>query len=172
MLLISEEYRALNAASHAQYNSWGRGGVLWLEKICALLQETPDVQSVLDYGCGKGDLAKALHRDGYDARGYDPAVPGYDHLPEKADFLVCLDVLEHIEPDCLGNVLAHIRSLAPRCLLAIATRAAKHVLPDGRNAHLIVENEAWWLERIGYHFTNVTPIDSLQQREVTVFCEN
>jgi hypothetical protein len=32
--------------------------------------------------------------------------------------------------------------------LIIATSPAKKFLPDGRNAHLIVETPGWWKERI------------------------
>ena len=32
--------------------------------------------------------------------------------------------------------------------LIIACYPAKKILPDGRNAHLIVENPTWWLDKI------------------------
>jgi len=52
--------------------------------------------------------------------------------------------LEHVEPDRLGNVLDHIRRLSGKgCYIVIATRPAAAILPDGRNAHLIVKDADW-----------------------------
>jgi hypothetical protein len=88
---------------------------------------------------------------------YDPAVEGIDEEPDPADLVVCTDVLEHIEPDCLDDVLADIS----RCTLKVAmltvctVPAAKH-LPDGRNAHLIVENSRWWMRKLFHHFDPLT----------------
>jgi len=63
-------------------------------------------------------------------------------------------VLEHVEPDLLDNVLAHISSLTRHyAFLNIATVAALKTLPDGRNAHLIVEPPEWWRARLERHFT-------------------
>ena len=39
-----------------------------------------------------------------DYRPYDPAFPEYGE-PRGADLVCCIDVLEHIEPDLLDNVL-------------------------------------------------------------------
>ena len=176
MNLISDEYRALNAESHVADANWGRGGIAWLEVVKKFLAEF-NAKTVLDYGCGKGALVDALNKEeGIIAFGYDPAMPGYDNCAAENsynyDFLVCLDVLEHIEPALLGNVLAHIRGKSNRCLITIATRKAKHILPDGRNAHLIVENNEWWLERLSYHFDKIEVIPSLRKSELTVLCSN
>ena len=54
----------------------------------------------------------------------------------------------------LDTVLAHIRLLARKiAFLVINTRIANKVLPDGRNAHLIIEPGTWWdgrLEAAGF----------------------
>jgi hypothetical protein len=80
---------------------------------------------------------------------YDPGIPGKDHLPKPADLVVCTDVLEHIEPELLDGVLRHLYLLAGRgAYLVIATRLARELLPDGRNAHLIVQEPPWWLAKL------------------------
>ena len=108
-------------------------------------------ESILDYGCGKGTF-KASFADLKTRsiiREYDPAIPGKDAPPASADVVVCTDVLEHIEPECLEAVLDDLRRLTLKiAVLNIATRAAAKVLPDGRNAHLIVEPYTWWLPRL------------------------
>lgn len=104
---------------------------------------------MLDYGCGKGTLCSQIPG----ARGYDPAVPEFTDPPEAADLLVCTDVLEHIEPDCLDDVLEHTRTLTKKLsVFIVACRPANKTLPDGRNTHLIVEDQEWWLKRLMQYF--------------------
>ncbi len=82
-------------------------------------------------------------------REYDPAIEGKDGRPVFADLVVCTDVLEHIEPDRLDNVLTHLRTLARRAVfVVINTQPSNKTLTDGRNAHLIVEPAVWWYERL------------------------
>jgi predicted SAM-dependent methyltransferase len=84
-----------------------------------------------------------------EVRYYDPAVHGRDEEPEPADLISCIDVLEHIEPEKLRAVLDHIHSLMERVgYFVIALRPAEKRLPDGRNAHLIIDNAHWWLDRL------------------------
>jgi len=131
---------------HHQRADYGMNGVRHLASIKALAQAY-DAHSLLDYGCGKQTLIEALRVPW--ARGYDPGVPGLDGPPVPADIVVCTDVLEHIEPDCLEAVLDHIRSLTTKVIFAtISLQPAKKVLPDGRNTHLIVQPAAWWLWRL------------------------
>jgi hypothetical protein len=82
-------------------------------------------------------------------QGYDAGFAAYSAEPDPADLLVCIDVLEHIEPDCLDAVLQH---LASKCLhlafITIHTGPAAKVLKDGRNAHLIQKNEDFWLPKL------------------------
>ncbi len=116
---------------------------------------------MLDYGAGRGSLAEALRLlVPADIRisEYDPAVPRIQDMPVFADLVVTTDVLEHVEPERLGAVLAHLRLLARKAIFAvIATRPSNKVLSDGRNAHLILEQDAWWVERLLKARFQVTP---------------
>ena len=47
----------------------------------------------------------------FEIKEYDPAIPGKDSLPEPADIVVCSDVLEHIEPNYLLNVLVDFNAI-------------------------------------------------------------
>jgi hypothetical protein len=141
---ISDEYRDLLRAKHAE-PGWGDEGSLW-EKPVRRLAERLGAEHILDYGCGKGTLKPVLEKRGFIVTEYDPGVPGKDSLPRPADLVACTDVLEHIEFEALPAVLSHIYSLATRgAYFVIACRPALHKLPDGRNAHLIVESSGWWL---------------------------
>lgn len=144
-MLITDDYRAQNAAMHAEKPHYGRGGYLAAERVERLAKKF-NAGTILDYGCGKATLASALPHLAVSC--YDPAVPGRDSPPSPADIVVCSDVMEHVEPDCLADVIRHLHSLSREVLyLEIATVPALKYLPDGRNAHLIVEPAAWWLEK-------------------------
>lgn len=144
-MLISDEYRKLNKELHETNEAYGTSGHKHAEAVIGLANamQTADI---LDYGCGKGTLNAAV---GIRLKEYDPAVPGKDEHPAPADLVVCGDVLEHIEPDCLDYVLTDLEELTKRAIfLCVATRPAKKVLSDGRNAHLIVEPKEWWLPKL------------------------
>lgn len=102
---------------------------------------------VLDYGCGKCTLQAAL---GTTINNFDPCILALGKPPAPAQIVACIEVLEHIEPDYLDPVLADLRRLTRRVLFAtVSTVLSTKELGDGRNAHLIVQPEGWWLERLG-----------------------
>ncbi len=152
MALITPEYRELQMKLHAA-GRYGTGGSV--QESIRFLNEVgaqPGKHSILDYGCGEGHL-KRLLGDKFDVREYDPCIEGKDSPPQPADFVVCADVLEHVEPDCLPNVLGHIMGLsACRAIFIISTREAVKTLEDGRNAHLIVEDGDWWEDKVAQFF--------------------
>ncbi len=72
---------------------------------------------------------------------------------DRFDAILYIDVLEHIEPDYLDNVLDDLQSLVQRCgFFPVHIGPAIKTLPDGRNAHLIQQPPAWWLPRLLSHF--------------------
>jgi hypothetical protein len=147
--LISEEYRELNKKLHEENLAYGVGAGKHADTVTKLVEKTK-AKSVLDYGCGKGYLAKALKFPIWE---YDPAIEGKTEQPRAADLVVCLDVLEHIEPEKLQMVLNDLR----RCTLSVGyfvihTGPSSKVLADGRNAHLIQENREWWEQKLKLHF--------------------
>jgi len=150
-LLMSEEYRRLNAELHERVPSYGTTGRQYVDVIRRLARKH-SARHILDYGCGKQDLAAALGRE-FEVRDFDPALPGLDASPAPADFVACIDVLEHVEPDFLENVLADLARVTLRvALLSIATRPSGKVLADGSNPHRIVERPPWWLARLENYF--------------------
>ena len=146
MTLITEEYRAQNAALHAG-GRFGGSGHKHADRI-ADFAATLGAKTVLDYGCGQGTLKPAL--PGYVVTEYDPAIPEKAAMPMPADLVVANDVLEHVEPECIEDVLVHLQSLARKGMyLAIALRLdSKKTLPDGRNPHVLVRSENWWKAKL------------------------
>ena len=142
---ISENYRKQQAKLHAQGN-YGLAALQYGECI-SLLTRALGAKSILDYGCGsKRSLLKVLDIPiGVRYEGFDPAVPEYSKRPERADLVVFIDVLEHIEEDYLRNVMDDLASLTKsHVFLTIHTGPAGKFLDDGRNAHLIQQPWAWW----------------------------
>lgn len=64
--------------------------------------------------------------------------------------------MEHIEPEYLHAVLQAMQDLRPKCVfLAISTIPANKTLPDGRNAHILLESADWWRTQLEKHFTTI-----------------
>ena len=156
---ITPEYVEQNRRLHAvgNYGISGQRYATEVLRICALVGS----KDVLDYGCGQRTLEKAL---GFEIRNYDPCIAGLDATPSKADIVVCTDVLEHIEPECLEEVLDDLKRVTGKVgYFVIATRPAKKILPDGRNAHLIQERLPWWLPKLESRFGVIEVVeDSLE----------
>ena len=152
-ILISDGYRAMQKDLHKNpnYGVASLGFAPIISKLIGLL----NVRSLSDYGAGKKNLLKGLSELGqvnFTYHAYDPAFPEYGE-PKSADLVCCIDVLEHIEPDLLENVLNDLRVITESYgFFSIHTGPAIKFLSDGRNAHLIQEQSSWWLKRLTNHF--------------------
>ena len=147
--IMSSKHKELTERLHHDNLAYGIGGGRHAE-IVEKIVEASKLRSVLDYGCGKGYLAKSLSFPIWE---YDPAIPGKDESPRPADLVVCTDVLEHIERDRLLFVFDDLR----RCLrkvgfFVIDTKPAQKFLADGRNTHLIQEGKEWWEKKLNELF--------------------
>lgn len=164
-MLISTQYQALNAQLHTDFDTYGAGGWQWIGPALKFA-EALGVNTILDYGCGKASFGKWTPVD-YTVRAYDPVT--YPSEPPACGLVVCLDVMEHIEPDCLDDVLRHIRSKAERgAFFVIAMRPAQKTLADGRNAHLIVEDEKFWTSKLQEHFASTAIVKIGRPDELVV----
>ncbi len=144
--LISSAYLREQKILHAR-GDYGKRGDKWALTVRAIADDL-GASSILDYGCGQGSLGRALQHCEYDVREYDPAIAGKGDPPRLADLVVCTDVLEHIEPDKISAILLHLRSLACMALFAVVSlRPAEKTLSDGRNAHILLRDAAWWAEQ-------------------------
>lgn len=143
-MLITPEYIEEQHRLH-QDPGYGSGSHRYAHLLADLLRND-DCNSMLDYGAGKGTLAANMAKKGIFISEYDPCVLGKTNPPEPADLVSCIDVMEHIEPDCLDAVIKDLARLARKKLFVdIATKFDKHRwLTDGRNSHQIVNDGAWW----------------------------
>ena len=142
-MLLTEAYQRELQKIHQEDEDWGtgpRGNIIY---ICNFLYVN-NVTRLLDYGCGKGEnLGWFLP---IEVSNYDPAMYEWSADPEPEDYLLCTDVLEHIEPECIEDVLEHLISkFNKKALLSISLQKSKKILSDGRNSHILLESEAWWI---------------------------
>lgn len=147
--VISAGYRELNARLHRDNLAYGVGGGKHAPVVLKLAEQLK-TRSILDYGCGKGYLAKSIPFPIWE---YDPAVPGKDESPRPADLVICTDVLEHIEPEALTFVLDDLRRCVQKVgYFVIHTGPSSKLLADGRNSHLIQRNAKWWRKKLAKFF--------------------
>tara|TARA_Y100001972_G_scaffold96343_1_gene118833 strand:- start:53 stop:1330 length:1278 start_codon:yes stop_codon:yes gene_type:complete len=146
-LVCSPEYQEILQKEHNK-GKWGVTAESLIEDIKEIMVRY-NVTEVLDYGCGAGGFKKALNDPTIQISEYDPGIQGKDTLPDPSDFVICIDVLEHIEPDKLKDVLKDLRRVTKGIgYFTISTIPAKRILSDGRNAHLIVEDFNWWMSKL------------------------
>jgi 2-polyprenyl-3-methyl-5-hydroxy-6-metoxy-1,4-benzoquinol methylase len=146
-MLISPEYAEMNKQLHETNAHYGQSSDKWVQKVVEMSLQY-ECADILDYGCGKGLLKQGI---GSKVKEYDPALGKLDKEP--ADMVVCTDVMEHIEPDCLDDVLDDLMSLTKKvAFITVSTRLARKTLADGRNAHLIVQPAEWWLPKFMSRF--------------------
>lgn len=164
--LISNSYALQQQQLHETTN-YGTASIKYAPIVTEIINRL-EITHLLDYGCGaKMNLIKHIkpkHKLQYQA--YDAGVPDLAGMPVPAQMVACIDVLEHIEPEYLENVLDHLASLTEAVVfLTVHTSAAIKTLPDGRNAHLIQEPMDWWLPKIMKRFE----IQTVQMRHANAF---
>lgn len=151
-MLISEDYRKQQESLHSNPN-YGVASVSYAPLVTQLINKL-EITEMLDYGCGKGRLAKSIKpKNKILIDHYDPAQPEWSETPDSRQFVACIDVLEHIEPDLIDNVLDDLKRVTEFYgFFTVHTGPAVKTLPDGRNAHLIQEDYTWWLPKFWSRF--------------------
>ena len=148
-MLYSPEYLELQKLLHQNPN-YGTASIEFAPLVIEIAARF-GIQSISDYGAGKCRLEKkmvALGKTNFIYYPYDPVFPEYGK-PREADLVCCIDVLEHIEPPYLKNVLQDLSKITTNFgFFTIHTGPANKHLSDGRNAHLIQKPLSWWVPKI------------------------
>jgi hypothetical protein len=170
MSFITPEYLALQKQLHVTNDKYGISGAKYADIVRQIAKWGR--LSVLDWGAGKCTLAKALG-PAYRVTNYDPCVEGLEATPDPHPVVACTDVLEHIEPHLVNDVLAELRRLTTqRILMVISTRPATKILADGRNAHILLHDAEWWMERIkAVGFTITDHFEDANEQAFGVICK-
>lgn len=155
-MLISEEYRKEQARLHENPN-YGVASIEYAPLVAQMINKF-GIDEVLDYGAGKCRLAKTIAEKDMVNRpvtfyGYEPSNPDLADDPDPCEMVACIDVLEHIEPDLIDNVLDDLARVTESIgFFTIHTGPAVKTLSDGRNAHLIQRPMLWWLTKLDSRF--------------------
>lgn len=177
---ISPKYLEMQKEMHARidrvYGVAGSNNSARVFMAGAQMLRRKGVCDVLDYGCGPGLLVNSIRGAFPDIPGlnyyeYDPCIPGKDAEPKPADVVFCGDVMEHVESECVEAVVRHIRDLTKSvAIFIISLRPASKTLPDGRNAHITVKPQDWWLSWIKKYFIVVEEHVDPHRKEVVAVC--
>lgn len=163
---LIEHYKEIH-----QTSSFGATARNFSLQIRLCMQELKPTK-VLEYGCGKSDLVDSCGRESIQWDRYDPAIPKFSERPEgQYDLVVNTDVMEHIPPADVDDVLADICRSSDKVFFNISTRLAGKTLPDGTNAHCTVQDAHAWLAAIQKHFpdSEIAYIDEGEDTIITTW---
>ena len=163
-LTLSEADKYRRMWQHDDYRNYSPAHRLRAE-IDELLVESGS-QAVLDLGAGTGRLSAWLLDERYDVHLIDIAENCLDHKVKdslqdrltvgciweldpadfESDFVVCVDVLEHIPTPKVPAVARFIKDVAPHGFLQAATYPDHFGSRIGETLHLTVKPPGWWAE--------------------------
>lgn len=143
--------------------------------------------SLIDFGCGTGRGAQMFKDAGYKVLGVDFAANCLDEnididftvsclwdLPDvSADYGYCTDVMEHIPPEKIDDVLSSISGCVRKCFFNIHTAedSMGQLIED--ELHLSVHPPEWWIDKLGEHFSVVRQLhDTAHENSVILIGEN
>lgn len=109
--LFTDAHIEAEQKKHLKSAEYGADGHKYAENVLKLVAATKPL-SVLDYGCGKGTLARSLPFPIWE---YDPAIEHKRESPRQADLVVCTNVLECVEKEHVEDVLGDLA----RCVIKV-----------------------------------------------------
>lgn len=118
--------------------------------------------NVLDFGCGKGWQYTRQNMHEYWGIEkpvlYDPYVAKYNKLSgyrnRYFDLVLCVDVMEHILPNEVDNILHSLFFLGNFVYFHIDTKPAIKTFSCGTNFHISLHDEDWWINKLNEYGTN------------------
>ncbi len=147
MTLVTDYYRSVLEKEHAQ-SEWGVASIGYAPRIANIMSRYK-LTEILDYGAGAGNLEKNLKilLPNVIVHNYEPGVPKWSNKPAPCKMVACTDVIEHIEPECLNDVLDDLqRVIEQHAFVSISTAPAYRVLNNGWNAHICIKKPIEWKE--------------------------
>jgi len=143
-------------------SKWGTTGPKYAGAgVIRMLDERPYIESVLDFGAGKGELGSYIeqHLPGRVRKwtNYDPGMPAYDKLPDKQfDLVISTDVLEHVEPHLIPETLQQLDERTRLvCYSNIACYPTGSLFMEGpyigQDMHISLHRPEWWRAAFDEH---------------------
>ena len=152
----------------------GKSLIFWFHPIKQII-DSSNSKSLIDFGCGKAKYYNEeviINNTQYknitsywkinDYFLYDPGVKNFSKYPtNKADGVICVDVVEHIPEQDVINFIEELFRLANKFVfIVIACYPAAKQLPDGRNVHLSIKEVDEWkkiISEIRTKFSDIYP---------------
>lgn len=149
---INASYKEALQNEHQDEN-WGTTGARYSGYALRDVLRRGYLQSVLDYGAGKGTMAQEFPELQWTE--YDPGIPGKDvkpHVGSRFDLVVCTDVMEHVEGDKVDAVIAELATYTGTVLFVdIACYPTGKLFESGpyagQDLHITLETPEWWIAK-------------------------
>lgn len=163
------DHIAAYAEMHATRHYGSSASELHLDMVAGVVRANRP-RSILDFGCGRSDLAAYFYLDGRRRIAqYDPAIPRFRDMPEESfDLVLCCDVLEHIPLASVDKVLRQVQKRGGIALFTISIKLARARLPDGRNAHVTILTRSEWERWVRDVFGHVIVLPTRAEHEVNL----
>ena len=95
-----------------------------------------------------------------------------DEIQGRYDMVTCLNLMEHIEIECIDNILKHIRDHSKyMVIIHISFEETKDLLLDGKPSHLHYKAGEWWKDTIEKYLM-VTEAMWMGSKYATFVCQN
>lgn len=140
-----------------------KSGLLYIENVSELIR-VHGIKSVWDYGCGINYIMvrgiKKMFPE-ISVSGYDPVFKEntkFTHnyiTDEPVDMIVSTDCLEHLWENELETCFGYWKKKNPKYIfVSTFNKIAIKNLPNGTNAHKIVQPVDWWKNTLLKNFPN------------------
>lgn len=163
-LLETERDKYERMWNESSYSNWSPGEAA-VGTFVGIVPWAQD-DSLVDLGCGTGRAGLVLSKLGFNVTLLDFCQRAVQatHLPfveaclwdlpfMRFDWIYCVDVLEHIPPEMVDQVLQQMAKITNKGgYLQIALFEDHCGKTIGETLHLTLESPEWWLAQIGKHW--------------------
>ena len=92
-----------------------------------------------------------------------------EYNQNNLEALLFIDVLEHVEEEFMDTVFNELKDITNKlAFFTIALQPAGKTLKDGRNAHITLKPDIWWLKFIEERFNIISLKKSPNRLKVLV----
>jgi len=166
---VAQKYIQQYAFLHEEKKAYGTSSEQQLGYIQRTVCGFEDIDTILDYGCGRSRLVDWLAKlhEATPFR-FDPAIAEFAARPNRRfDLVLNTDVLEHIPESDISAVLADIAHFSSRAFFNISVVEAVQILPNGENAHCTVRPKEWWSKELQKHYSKIREVKSYRHTTVS-----